>query len=570
MPLIDYQFNKLLRKILFNELDFKLFQQYLAKEVCHILTFPNRLFVKLNRNEKIDADQRIYFPMPIAVCVLNIIEVKNIFEIKRETNIYCVADIGTSIEKFNPVKTTGSPLLNHTFIATIIDFYEQCEIAIYQHRSTNLSMLLGYVRFQLNKYILKDEKSQRYINGRDIWLPLTKSNQAMVHFRITIFKLSMNENILQQTFNNINMFSVDRNKLPIAVISVFIKEFNHTKNERKNKRTKDNRSLFAKMTLETISKQTVSVNYEKNKSIYKWNEGFNFFLHTSPYDGNKEFIIAIIEINNDDSNNYKENLICQQKILLNDIINKMKINRSFNFSDYIDFKKGQTFIGKLELMFILTFVKIERNQLAILTKPIEYNSSEYNREDDIDSTCKLCLNCKKLMSNLIFNDGEKLEISKVDKDEKIETNNCKIKIKFFLRTRYLLCIDVIKVINIPIFHKKYSPFIQVIVELWRMNVKLSSCKANSKQNTTNPLFGRRFKFDISCGNINRYLLRILLINKTGFIIKKLLPIAEAFVGIPLLDIDAAHISQWITLQPIGIPLDNVKIPKQKKNKVTDK
>ena len=93
------------------------------------------------------------------------------------------------------------------------------------------------------------------------------------------------------------------------------------------------------------------------------------------------------------------------------------------------------------------------------------------------------------------------------------------------------------VINIP-YDKTKRIKLQVVIELWKGNLKIATKKTRFTEIVHNPTFNKSsFQFNLDTGNLQQYVIRFVVIQKSGFFRSILKIISDRFCTIPLLTLD---------------------------------
>ncbi|RWS02892.1 hypothetical protein B4U79_16572 [Dinothrombium tinctorium] len=563
-PVVDYDFPPEFKQLFKDDNDFNDFLEFLIKKVSHQFVTPNKIYIQFGDFASIEVSQKVKFPIPLAIAFLQVIEAENLLRVSHIFNPFCVLRIGSNFkQRFFSRSKHHSPLFDVSCWAIIHDFYEECEIEMF-NSTLGENKFLGSVKFSIkDRAFSVHERSGTDINGMDIWLPLEKTTQGMIHFRFTVFILSSNEKAISQAFTQMKGFELDKYNFPIAVVSVFMKSFERTLRIERLKRSKDYshhkmQVRYENPALQSLKKSPYLMGETTpvlgTNGVYTWEEGFHFFTD-NPFEDRKDLVFTLFELTKEAESEKAFRPTASGKISFSTILDFCEKNRTpLVYTNFVHLTRGDgTEIGKLHAVIAVRIVKVDRSVLEKMCIAPEI------RAIDVESkTITACERCADYVKNIAFEHGEDIDIVKQDvmeAGEYKESNACRVRLQFRLADRHIILIDVIRVINIPIFNYNEKPESQVVIELWRGNVKVTQKSTAFKPRNRDPVFGRRFKFLISDGNLQRHLIRVLIATRTGFFRKRIALVAETFCGFPRLEVDGGSVLEWFELSFIGIPID---------------
>lgn len=546
------------------------------------------------------AYQKITFHGPILLCYINIIELLNLddFLISSNFTYFCLVKVGETIHQTKPIKNTVSPKFNEILIFPVYDLYEVIKIKLYakKHENEN-SICIGKIKIDLPKkedtdelldvYLKKIFKQSSVFAGKSFWFPFKLKNQVnrlpFIRLRIALMQLTTEccklvDPLIDRRFTDSLDKSSNKNEpnLPVFVLKVFLTniqlDYLANKYLSPNKMNKD--QTFRIVAIFNGIYQHGQYFFVKSSSIGSKIRDAKFFFIQNSFQTTNELAFEIELFN---LNRLKETLPGRVTIKLNDLVSNKKstLNKNITFQLQKLNKANSLVLGTAELYLSIQTVLIQQNVLDNLLqskrdkaitneylRPQNYNSISYfSSYSEKLKRMSLDKDINEFIPDLQFktrkNKKIKKEFSKKIEDHKEDTkkDECEILLAFHYPFEQLLLVDVIRLINVPVFSRNSLPNPTLLIEMWKDKSRVAYSLTETKYETRDPFYSIQVQFEISTNKLTNLFLRILILEDTK---KKLLSkekpqfLAESFIKIPELEIGNSSEPKWFKFNRIGI------------------
>lgn len=519
-----------------------------------------------------------YHPAPLYVLRVRVIEAENL-----RSN--CVMFVRVRVGQLSVAKVrlvhTGSPVLNLTALLPLHDHYERCSVQLFEIRSHDVKTIkrctgqlstplwnqpivrlpkdhqlirpLSEVCFPIDSRTFGCDESSQNLNGQDFWLPLDGARKSMIHLSCACFRLSAALRTIRKVSRitrtmMITKGDLNHNQLPIAFVKLYAENFVCT--YKKDSQLKSRRNQFNQLefSLAGKTKAVDLMKLTKTRSIFR--NGCHLFVYDDPF--NSDLVVELANrskrtdfVHENDGQDSKIRLL--NLVSLSDY--KGKLHHNEKLSIYIvnskDFdkscagdKKAANFklidkeeFGKLTLNLFIGFVCLDSGVLQRLLLAPELRGQCLDGRKRAKRQTKLTKKDKKLLLDQAASSNRR-------KRKSLPTGECVGKLYFKLLNSHELVIGVVHVQNAPYDQTKQRVKLQVAVELWKGNQKVSVKRTPFTEIVHNPTFDSSFQFAIDSGHLQQYAVRLVVVQRSGLFRTALKIIADRFCTIPLLTMDA--------------------------------
>ena len=511
-----------------------------------------------------------FHPFPLFVVRIKLIEIEHIVP---DSVIFIRFRIGQlSIAKVRLINS-ASPILNLITLLPVHDYYEQCTIQIIQIKSSKykqvkkctgelntafwnqkLSKLpkndplirpIGELTFPIDKRTF-DYDEATSLNGQDFWLPLDGLKQAMIHLSCACFKLSSAYRTIRKVSKITRSLTIAKsdlndNQLPVAFIKVYVENFVCTykkDNKLKTRRNQFNQLQFSfseqKKTVDLMKLTKTRLIFRSSCHFFAYDDPFSFDVIVELLDKNKRGDRSKSETSQDNKirlinliklSDYKKS---RAELYHNESLPVFIVNNKDFNNVYMKDRQNANFklidreeYGKLSMNLFIRFIYLDHIVLQKLLLAPEIRG--YNVETKKRPVAKTTKQDKTLLT--------------LDKRKKsLKTDECVGKLYFKLVNGSMLEVGVLNVTNVP-YDKTKRIKLQVIIELWKGNYKVTTKKTPFTDILHNPTFDSAFQFLIESANLQQYAIRFVVVQRSGFLRSVFKIIADRFCTIPLLTLD---------------------------------
>lgn len=533
---------------------------------------------------------------PLLVCHVHLVEALNLDSAAWPSNFtyFCLIKLGETIHQSKSFRNAVSSKFNETFTFPVHDLYEVIKIKLYAKKHENESSIcIGKLKLKLpskqNSSDLEiDMDSFLRLNstftGKSIWLPFKTKNQTnrlpFVHLKISLMHLTADcTRLIERT---LEQFTRNQPHLPVIVLNALLN--NIQLDYLTNKYLVPNK--FAKDQIFCIL-ATLNGVHQHGRSFFVKN-GVNpvgsrirdarfCFVDNLFQAAANELSFAILPVA---VNGKKETLPGQVIIKLNDLISNRKTNLTKNITFQLHkLSKANPviIIGTAELYLSIQTVLVHHSVLEnLLVQTKQDKANEYLKPQNINSISYLSSSHSQqkhssleLELNAFGQDSgdqtrpeekvKKTHSSKqlIDSKENGKKDDCEILLAFHYPSNQLLLVDVIRVINVPVFSRDTLPNPALLIEMWKDKSRVAYSLTETKLQTRDPFFGIQVQFEISANKLSNLFLRILILEnaKQSCISKdKQQFLAESFIKIPenILEVGNSSEPKWFRFGKIGI------------------
>ncbi|RWS21926.1 extended synaptotagmin-3-like protein, partial [Leptotrombidium deliense] len=296
-PVMDYNFDAEFKRLFKDDEDFFTFQDFLVSRVSGNFVAPQKIYIKFSEDDSLETTQKLNFPIPLAVVYVQVLEAENLTKTSTDYNPIGYLQIGNFRVKCDPKNKVHSPLFDKAYWTVVHDCYEQCDFEIIS-RSHKSDLALGNIKFTLKNiaFDVRGKSEQDFnFNGRDFWFPLGVS-QGMVHMKLTLFLLSENMDVCRKTQEHLRGYDTDKYKFPVALISVFIKDFEKSSKDKQRRTVAEQKeNVRFKVWIRFDEKDHYSTAVDAVKGLYVWDQGFHIFTSLNPFDTKKDLRFTLCE-----------------------------------------------------------------------------------------------------------------------------------------------------------------------------------------------------------------------------------------------------------------------------------
>ena len=486
---------------------------------------------------------------------------------------------------------SGSPVLNLTALLPLHDHYERCSVQMFEIRShdvktvrrcsaeldtplwnQNLGQLpkdhplirpLAELRFPIDSVAFgcnesgHDETGQNR-NGQDFWMPLLDGRQSrMVHLNCACFRLSTSP-LTIRTVSRITRTlmltkgDLSHSQLPVAFVKLYAENFVCTY-QKKESQLRSRRNQFDQLEFSLAGKTKALdlMKLTKTRSIFR--NGCHFFVYDDPF--NLDLLVELTSSSGkrtgfaaeQDGQHSKVRLLnlisladCRSRLQHNQPNHKLSIyvvnGKDFD-KNCSDEKRAANFklldkdeFGKLALNLFVGFVCLggEVLQRLLLAPELRGQCPDGERGRPKRQTKLTEKDKKKLLEQAARSSQRRTRKS---------SGECVGKLYFKLVNSHQLMVGVVHVQNAPYDQTKRVK-LQVAVELWKGNQKVSVKRTPFTEIVHNPTFDSSFQFAIDSGYLQQYAIRLVVVQRSGLFRSVLKIIADRFCTIPLLTPEA--------------------------------
>ncbi|RWS12504.1 extended synaptotagmin-1-like isoform X1 [Dinothrombium tinctorium] len=534
---------------------------FIFKKCFTPIVTPNQICIQLVN--EISISRRIRFSDPLILCGLQIIAFENLKpdEENGVCNPFCLIKIGKNSFTTEVKQRDAFPTFDDLRFATIDDIYETCTIQVFNRIATSekaesKDIFIGQIKFTFNEttFALKASR-QLSMNGIDVWVPLEKAKQGKACFRCAAFMLSDDYKDIYNTVNSIQSLDEKWKKMPISVYSLFIEHFeiNSSSREQTLKSTSKN-SL--KLEFKFGGKKFHTKETLATGNRYIFNEGFR--LLNNELNGDVSITFEAIEVREGHGNRKIGKSFLRLKDVIGDELN-LKYESEITFKRISNRKThGKVFefgdFAKAAIYISLKVVKTDSTTLTNISESFskgELEAYKFERSTVIPDLIKPSV--KEKEAPAIKPESVPKEMEKVEKVElktELKAEECAVKMQISFISKQILSVYVICARNIPVFDISENPNPAVIVELWKNNVKIAQKATKFCKGTRDPYYGKKLLFRIQENGTAKYILRILIASKVGFLRTRVVLLAELFKQLTTVDVGAVE-KDWFKMNVIG-------------------
>lgn len=516
-----------------------------------------------------------YHPPPLFICRLKVIEADNLLLLPN-----CVMFVRIQVGQLSLAKvrvlTSACPLLNLTALLPVHDFYEAASVQMFEIRSQSVSAIkrctTELAKLHWNQPIAKLPKTDPLIrplseasfdlsafaevaghanlNGQDFWLPLEGARaQSMVHLSCACFRLSAAPRTLRKVSRvtrsmMISKNDLNHNQLPVAFVKLYAENFVCTYSKDNKLRSRRNQFNQLAFSLMEKTKTVDRMKLTKTRSIFR--NGCHFFAYDDPF--KLELLVELGDRKRTGFVHENDNPIRLLNLIsLADFKGRPSLHNQ-NLSIYIvnnkDFPRtadkqfgGGNFktldkeeYGVLAMNLFIGYVCLEGDILRRLFMAPEIRGQTLDGGRGEKKPEKLTKKDKNQLLGMAATADTK-------KSKSLRTGECVGRLYFKLVNAKELMVGVVNVVNVPHDSTKRVR-LQVAVELWKGNRKVTVKKTPFTEIVHNPTFDSSFQFAIESGNLQQYAVRFVVVQRSGLFRSALKIIADRFCTIPLLTLDA--------------------------------
>lgn len=536
---------------------------------------------------------------PILLCYVHLIEMLNLDSTAWPGNFtyFCLIKVGETIYQTRPVRNAVSPKFNETFTFPIHDLYEVVRIKLYARKHENESSIcIGKLKIKLpSRQTASDLESNMdsfftlnsTFTGKSIWLPFRVKNQAnrlpFVNLKIALMHLSSDcSRLVDRT---LEQFTRNQPHLPVIVVNALL-----------NNIQLDYLPSKYLVPANKFSKDQIICILAAFNGIYQ--HGRNFFVRNGATStGSKirdakfcfvdnlfqtaanELSFEILPVA---VNGQKETLPGKVIIKLNDLISSRRSSLTKNITFQLHkLSKANpvVIIGTAELYLSVQSILVHQSVLEnLLPQTKQDKANEYLQPQNINSISYLSSHSQKRSNGQnefpefpeAHDPGDdpgdqtkraekETSSSKQlsDQREDDKKDDCEILLAFHYPSDQLLLLDVIRLINVPVFSRDSLPNPTLLIEMWKDKSRVAYSLTETKHQTRDPFYGIQVQFEIGANKLSNLFLRVLVLEnaKQTFISKdKQHFLAESFIKIPenILEIGNSSEPKWFKFSKIGI------------------
>ena len=541
--------------------------------------------------------QKAIFHAPVLLCYLNLVEILNLDNSNLSNNYtyFCLCKLGDTIHHTKSIRNTVSPKFNETFVFPVHDLHQAIVIKLFAKKyESEHSICIGKLSIRLpareanvndvDAYLKNVFNLNPTFTGQSFWLPFKvkhqPNRQAFVNLKIALMSLTSDST----KFVDRTLIQFTKNQqlpLPVIVINVALTNINldYTNKHTQNKLNKN--QLLRILANFNGNYQTGHHFYIKNNSSSIGRSirdaRFRFIVNSSIIHSTTNDLNFEIELLN--LNGQREIVPGRVNVKLNDFVLSRKNNlmKNLTFQTPRLNKLNPTTFGTAELYLTIQTVLIDHSvleNLLIAPKPDEL--AEYLRPQNINlisyyssySEKLKQLNLDKELNEFVPDLQFKTKRAKLKKepskqsklnliipDQPSKEDDCEILLVFHYPSNQLLLVDVIRLINVPVFSRNSLPNPALLIEMWKDKSRVAYSLTETKYKTRDPFYSIQVQFEINANKLSNLFLRILILEhaKKTFISKdKSQFLAESFIKIPELEIGNSSEPKWFKFNRIGI------------------
>lgn len=575
-----------------NFLDLKDGQAKLVKQLIHQKV--NQIFH--NQNYKIHRrfiEETSYHKAtaggPILLCYVHLIEILHLDSMVWPSNCtyFCLVKVGNTIHQTRPVRNAVSPKFNETFIFPVHDLYELIRIKLYSRKHENeISVCVGKMKIKLpfKQGDLQSNTDAFFslnstFTGKSIWLPLKVKSQTnrLPFINLKVALMHLTSDCTRLVDHTLEQFTRSQSHLPVIVLNVLLNniQLDYLTNKYLLLNNKD--QVFCILaTFNGVHQhgQNFFVRNGANSIGSKIRDAKFCFVDNLFKTAENELSFEILPVA---VNGQKETLPGRVAIKLNDLISSRKTSLTKNITFQLLGGRANpvVIIGTAELNLNIQTVLLHQSVLENLLLQVKQDkANEYLKPQNVNSISYLSSHSQK-RSNLetefqefTHDPGDqtkkteklKKEISSSKLSESKEDDKkdeCEILLAFHHPSNQLLLVDIIRLINVPVFSRDSLPNPALLIEMWKDKSRVAYSLTETKYQTRDPFYGVQVQFEISANKLSNLFLRVLILenSKQTFISKdKQHFLAESFIKIPenILEIGSSSEPKWFKFGKIGI------------------
>lgn len=530
---------------------------------------------------------------PILLCHINLIRITNLDSLQTNSSFFCIIKLNESFYQTKIIKNTASSSkFNESFTLPVHDLYDQIEIRLFCRKENHQLVLIGKLKIDLpdrndtkdiESYLKMIYKSDQIFKGTQFWLPFKSKQQPnkLLFIQLEISLINLTTDFARLHCRTFTQSNKRLTNLPVMLINAALRNV-HLDHLNKNcKLTKSNKNFIFRVYANFNSNHELGQHcFVKNQSSFgqKIKEAKFCFMENSFQTSANElnFELELYDLNGE-----KELLPTKATIKLNDLIlakkNSMIKNITFHAphklvrSNQIDIVTAELFltiqvVHNLSLdnfLFNSRFdEKLENLKPKSLNRiscqldnyqfPYLDNPKQIKPEKELDELHPE-INLKSKKDKKLNKKGQPILNLK---DENIhKKDDCEILLAFHYYSNQLLLVDVIRLINVPLFSDDTLPNVVLRIELWKDKSRVACSLFEAKHQTRDPFFSVQIQFEINSNKLSNLFLRILILEnlkKTLFLKGKSQLLAEAIIKIPDLEVGKSSEEKWFSFNRIGI------------------